>query len=79
MLDDLAAVTPEKIDALGLGIPDDLDGVSVPLWRSSPKAKFHWADERSSCQHMLGNRHWHEPSWNCRRLSAHATSAEVTA
>lgn len=61
MLDDLAAVTPEKIDALGLGIPDDLDGVSVPLWRSSPKAKFHWADERSSCQHMPGNRHWQHP------------------
>ena len=49
MLDDLAAVTPEKIDALGLGIPDDLDGVSVPLWRASPKAKFLLVSLATNC------------------------------
>jgi hypothetical protein len=59
MLSDLAAVTAEQINALGLDIPDYLADVSVPLWRSSPKAKYHWADERSGCQHLPGNRHWH--------------------
>jgi len=61
MLCDLAAVTPEQINALGLEIPDDLTGVNVPLWRSSQRAKYHWADERSACQHLPGNRHWQHP------------------
>ena len=61
MLSDLAAVTPEQISALGLEIPDDLPGVNVPLWRSSQRAKYHWADERSPCQHLPGNRHWQHP------------------
>jgi hypothetical protein len=61
MLSDLTAATAEQIVALGLDVPDDLAGVSVPLWRSSPKAKFHWADERSSCKHLPGNRHWQHP------------------
>jgi hypothetical protein len=61
MLSELAAVTPEQINALGLDIPDDLTQVSVPLWRSSPKGKYHWADERSACQHLPGNRHWQHP------------------
>ena len=60
MLSDLAAVTPEQINALGLDIPDDLTP-QIPLWRSSPKAKYHWADERSACQHLPGNRHWQHP------------------
>lgn len=61
MLSDLAAVTPEQVNALGLDTPDDLAVASIPLWRSSPKAKYHWADERSACQHLPGTRHWQQP------------------
>lgn len=58
VLSDLAAITPEQIITLGIDVPDDLTHMSVPLWRSSSKAKYHWADDRSTCQHLPGNRRW---------------------
>ena len=58
MLSDLAAVTPEQLSVLGLEIPDGLTEAHIPLWRSSSKAKYHWADQRSACQHLPGNRLW---------------------
>lgn len=58
VLSDLAAVTPEQLSTIGLAVPDELATSTIPLWRSSASAKFHWADRRSTCKHLPGQRHW---------------------
>lgn len=59
MLDDLAVVTPERLDALGVAIPRGLAEATIALYRSTSKSKFHWADQRSRCKHLPGNdRYW---------------------
>lgn len=58
MLSDLAAVTREQLEVLALDVPDQLADAEIPLWRSSGKAKYHWADKRSVCKYLPGDRHW---------------------
>lgn len=44
MLADLAVVTPERLDALGVAIPRSLAEATIALYRSTSKSKSHWAD-----------------------------------
>lgn len=55
LLTNLANVTPDKLDGLGIAVPPALADASIALWRSSDKAKWHWVDERSHCKHLPGN------------------------
>ena len=55
-VDDLASVSPAELADLGIEPPAVLTDAVIPLWRSSAKAKYHWADKRSRCQHLPGAR-----------------------
>ena len=70
---DLATLTAEQLAALGLEVPRSLADFDIPLWRSSTKHKYHWADERSSCQHLPGY------EWERRRGVAAPVSDRVPA
>lgn len=54
LLTDLAEVTPDILDGLGIEVPASLTEAKIGLWRRSSKAKWHWADERSHCKHIPG-------------------------
>lgn len=58
MLSELAALTRHRLEELGLSVPSALAEAKVPLWRSSAKAKYHWADARTQCQHVSWGRDW---------------------
>ena len=45
-LSDLAVLDPAFLAAHSLSVPDSLAAASVPLWRSKPSSKYHWADSR---------------------------------
>lgn len=51
-LSDLAVLDPAFLAAHSLSVPDSLAAASVPLWRSKPSSKYHWADSRGWCQHV---------------------------
>lgn len=55
LLTDLAKVSPDQLDALGISVPPGLSDATIPLWRRSEKAKWHWADARARCKHLPGN------------------------
>jgi hypothetical protein len=55
-VDDLASVSAAGLADCGIEAPAALAEALIPLWRSSPKGKYHWADRRSGCQHLPGNR-----------------------
>lgn len=58
MLGDLALVTRDQLEALALDVPDQLIAAAIPLWQTSRKSKYHWADKRSACKHLPGERGW---------------------
>ena len=58
MLGDLALVTRDQLEALALDVPDQLIAAVIPLWQTSRKSKYHWADKRSACKHLPGEREW---------------------
>lgn len=58
MLGDLALVTRDQLEALALDVPDQLMAAAIPLWQTSRKSKYHWADKRSACKHLPGERGW---------------------
>lgn len=58
MIGDLAAVTRDQLEALALDVPDQLAAATIPLWQSSLKSKYHWADKRSACKFLPGEREW---------------------
>jgi hypothetical protein len=55
---DLTALSLNQLSALDIETPPQLSEASIPLWRSSPKAKYHWADKRASCQYLPGYYRW---------------------
>jgi hypothetical protein len=57
-LRDIAAVTSQQLGALGLPAPDSLADGTIPLWRRSAKAKYHWADSRGGCKHIGAHEPW---------------------
>lgn len=52
---------------------------STPSAREATSADSHARKQAVTHEFHLLSRLRYGPSWNCRRLSAHATSAEVTA
>lgn len=62
LLSDLAKVTPDQLDELGISAPDALSTATIPLWRRSAKAKWHWADTRATCKHLPGNSYYGQSS-----------------
>ncbi|OHU57052.1 hypothetical protein BKG82_12730 [Mycobacteroides chelonae] len=57
LLTDLAEVTPDDLDRLGISTPPALAGATIAMWRTSDKAKWHWVDERSRCKHLPDGRY----------------------
>lgn len=58
LLTDLAEVTPHQLEDLGVSVPTALGEATIPLWRRSAGAKWHWADSRARCKHLPGCNSW---------------------
>lgn len=58
---ELATLTRPRLIELGLSVPAVLAEATLLLWRSSPKAKYHWADHRVQCQHVAWGDRWCGP------------------
>jgi hypothetical protein len=52
---DMVSLTAQTLHTLGIPTPAPLSEATIALWRSSPTAKYHWADQRASCQHLPGD------------------------